>query len=324
MLKIRPQRATFLLVIVPILLFASSCGSTTDTVGVSYTPPFVPVTFTINSNGTISVQGNLSIESPVGTFALEANVANTLQPEDNTLFVIVRHKQDGRVVDDVYKIQTGQEEVTVVTNGTTTVDVTEHKVFIDVSKGTIKSIEIKSASPAPTPVPTPVSGKVLFQDSLKNEFGNSDGLHDVGGLTSLECCNGAFGANVTVSVTAEMINYNQAFHDNEREYGIVFSSSPIHDVRFGISPYGKWYFVTNEYENYTLPNTFSSAIRQGLGAFNTLKFTVKGLHYDLFVNGTRVGEGVELRDNQYNPNHSISFVAGGGEVVFSNLLVISN
>jgi WD40 repeat protein len=153
----RAQRATFLLVLVPILLFSSSCGETTATVGVSYTPPFAPVTFTVDSNGTIMVQGNLSIETPVGQFALEANVADTLQAQDNTLFVIIRHNLHGRIVDDVYKIQTGQDEVRVTTNGTTTVDITQHKVFIDASKGSIKSIEVKGVNQQSTPPNTPVA-----------------------------------------------------------------------------------------------------------------------------------------------------------------------
>jgi len=187
--KLARRRANLFMfpIMMGIIFFLSSCGQAAPSVGVSYTPPFAPITFTIDTSGTISVQGNLSIETPVGTFALEANVADTLQPEDNTLLLIIRHKQNGRVVDDAYKIQTRQDEVTVVTNGTTTIDVTQHKVFIDALKGDIKSIEVKDANsdntsstsesnmtptvenvptatpiptsppPAPTPLPYPVS-----------------------------------------------------------------------------------------------------------------------------------------------------------------------
>ncbi len=133
------------------ICFLSSCGQVAPSGGVSYTPPFAPITFTIDTSGTISIQGNLSIETPVGRFALEANVADTLKPEDNTLLLIIRHKQNGSVVDDAYKIQTQQDEVTVVTNGTTTIDVTKHKVFIDASKGDIKSIEVKDGNSDNTP-----------------------------------------------------------------------------------------------------------------------------------------------------------------------------
>src|SRR2546430_10012852 len=98
MMKTRRLRATFLLAIVPILFFASGCGSATETVGVSYKPPFVPVIFAINSNGTISIQGNYSIVTPVGTFGLEANVSDTLQPIDNAFLLVIRHHQIGSVV----------------------------------------------------------------------------------------------------------------------------------------------------------------------------------------------------------------------------------
>ena len=68
MLKISPQRAIFTLPLMIMLFFSSGCGSPTANVEAQYTPPFIPVTFAIDVNGTISIKGNLRIVTPVGTF----------------------------------------------------------------------------------------------------------------------------------------------------------------------------------------------------------------------------------------------------------------
>ena len=126
--------------------------------------------FSIDTNGVISIQGDLSVETFVGTFSLDANVSASLKSEDNTLILLIRHQENGSVVDTEYKIQTGQDDVKVVTNGRTIVDVTQHKVFIDASNGSIQSIEVKDAnseststspSQVPTPTPTPVPTNTL-------------------------------------------------------------------------------------------------------------------------------------------------------------------
>lgn len=187
------------------MLFLSGCGGATPTVSgaLTYKPPFAPVTFAIDTNGTISVQGNFSIATPIGTFGLEANIADSLQPQDNTILLIIRHKQGGKVVDDVYKIQTGQDEVRVVTNGTTVIDVTSHKVFIDASSGSIQSISVRdtrwndqsntsptlvpTSAPAPIPTPTPTPtpsptppppGTILYQADWSNGLNGWKGSPD--------------------------------------------------------------------------------------------------------------------------------------------------
>lgn len=183
-----------------LILFASACGSSpVTTIGATYQPPFAPVIFSIDSSGTISVQGNLSIETPIGRFGIEASIADNLQPENNTLLLIIRHQQNGKVVDDAYKIQTGQDEVRVVTNGTTIIDVKQHKVFIDASKGNIQSIEVQDANsqststnsspiPAPTPIPTPTptpEPRLYRADWSKGMDGwmtSDDDWHTVNGL----------------------------------------------------------------------------------------------------------------------------------------------
>jgi len=93
MVKSLLTRASFLFFLPSLLLFLSSCGETTPTYKVTY-QPFIPVTFSIDTNGNISIQGNLAIETPVGIFTLSAGVSGRPQPDNNTLLLIIRHKQD--------------------------------------------------------------------------------------------------------------------------------------------------------------------------------------------------------------------------------------
>src|SRR5947207_3390026 len=149
MVKIRRLQTIFLLPVLALTLLTSACGGIGAGVSVSYTPPFPfpPITISINTDGSISFQAATDkLVTDIGTFTVAANVFASLKPEDNTLLLVIRHKQGGNVVDNAYKIQTGQDEVRVTTNGTTTVDVTLHKVFIDASKGSIQNIEVKDAN----------------------------------------------------------------------------------------------------------------------------------------------------------------------------------
>ncbi len=136
---------TFPLIIM--LSFLSSCGAKAK---VTYQPPFIPINFSIDTTGTISIQGYGSVETPVGTFSISTNVFTQVQPEENILILVIRHKEYGSIVDTEYEIQTGQEDVKVVTNGTTTVEVTQQKIFIDASNGDIQTIEVKGDNPSST------------------------------------------------------------------------------------------------------------------------------------------------------------------------------
>jgi WD40 repeat protein len=164
MLQISPKRAIFTFPLIIVLFLTSACGETTSstssTLGVGFKPLFSPIAFFINTDGSITIQGDLSFETPIGEVVIEASASSTLQSQDNTLLakeddtsliVVIRHKQNDQIVDDGYKIQTGQDEVRVTTNGITTIDVTAHQVFIDASKGSIQSIEVKDANPGSTP-----------------------------------------------------------------------------------------------------------------------------------------------------------------------------
>src|SRR2546421_84236 len=117
-------------IVLGIIFFLSSCGGPSVNVGVTYKPPFAPIIFTIDSSGNISIQGDASIVTAIGTFSLTADVSAKLQPTDNTILLIIRHQQNGSVVDTAYQINS-QQEVTVVLDGKSTIRVTNKRVTID-------------------------------------------------------------------------------------------------------------------------------------------------------------------------------------------------
>src|SRR5579859_1938717 len=132
-------------ILVFLVLFISSCATGPVIPVISYKPPFIPVTFSIDIHGNISFQADASLVTSIGTFSV--GVTTSTQPEDGTLLLTIRHKQNGTLVDSMYKIQTDQDEVTVVVNGTTTIQVTKNSILIDASKSDIKTITVKGSPP---------------------------------------------------------------------------------------------------------------------------------------------------------------------------------
>ena len=141
---------------ITLVVFISGCN---QTVGFAYTPPFIPITFHINTSGNISLSVSGSIITEVGTFALDAETSSSVQPQTGSLVVIIRHRQGGSIVDTVYRIQTDQEKVIVVTNGRTIIQITDNSVTIDASDGSVQSITITDAQ---------TQAKILLYDPLKD------------------------------------------------------------------------------------------------------------------------------------------------------------
>jgi hypothetical protein len=75
------------------------------------------------------------------------------------------------------------------------------------------------------------------------------------------------------------------------EYGVMFRASDEGDYTFGINENtGEFYLVLyfNEDNTFLIDYTTTSAIRQGEP--NQLSVTAVGSHFDLFINGEKVGE----------------------------------
>jgi hypothetical protein len=127
------------------LLLVSACQP--SRVKVEYRPLFIPVKLVIDNRGNVSVEGEASLVTPVGVFSIGAEYE--LKREDDGLLVIIRDQKKGtNGFDTIYRIHSGGDEFVAVVNGTTTIQIMNRQILIDVSDGSVKSIEFKEASAA--------------------------------------------------------------------------------------------------------------------------------------------------------------------------------
>jgi hypothetical protein len=157
-----------------LLLVTTSCRSSV-TAGVAYQLPIIPINFaldfTIPSDGPISVGGSIGIVTELGTFSAEADVTPYNNPAHNNpgpnaTLVIIRHQSStGELVDSVYRIRTG-EELVVVINGRTVLDIFNREIVINAVAGQITKLTVKNAlditGPVITRVTTYVQGVLVY------------------------------------------------------------------------------------------------------------------------------------------------------------------
>ncbi|MFH1855432.1 MAG: hypothetical protein ABH810_03465 [bacterium] len=122
-----------------VILFLVGCSTS-----VSYKPPLLPVKFVIDNTGKISVVGEISLVTFIGEFSIGAEY--TINSEPDNILVIIRDQSRGsHGLDTIYRVHTNGDELTVVLNGETTVQVANKQVIIDVTNAEVKSIEFKRA-----------------------------------------------------------------------------------------------------------------------------------------------------------------------------------
>jgi hypothetical protein len=199
-------------------------------------------------------------------------------------------------------------------------------------------------NPSPTPVvthPIPTGPTVLLQSSLTPAPSNwvsgastgclfaSDGLHiknAVGCALPVEGFEDQTGywqnGRITVQVKqiAGPVTGTYGLNLGGRSNAGVFVAD-----RFDIDSTGKWFFRECYLNNCadTVGLTANPAIHAGLGATNTLEVRINGAHFDLFVNGTKVGQA----DDSAYPNSSghASLECGDNvEVVSTNLTLATD
>src|SRR3712207_2202319 len=95
--------------IAALIILGTSCNSAM-TGQVGYSTPFA--TFTIDTAGNVSVLPFASIVTPVGVFFVGAQASYDLTPDKGTL-LIIRHRRDGKLVDEVFHIATNDEIVAI-------------------------------------------------------------------------------------------------------------------------------------------------------------------------------------------------------------------
>lgn len=142
----RAWRAGIRLALALALLGAvSSCGSGVQPT-VAYQPDILPIKINVSADG-VSVEGSKDIITPIGVFSIGAQYALP-EREEETIYVIVRDRKKGNVgYDTVYKVRTGKDSFSAIVNGTTSIEVHDGQVIIDVTDGSIQTIEFKRAGP---------------------------------------------------------------------------------------------------------------------------------------------------------------------------------
>ena len=123
-----------------------------------YKPPFVPLTFKIDTSGAISLEFSHQINTPIGAFSIEGGVS---QDEPGSTVLDIRHLKNGNTVEDAYRIC--QDKVVVTLNGQTRVETSNGRVFIDATKGTVTSIEIGQGPANPSPEPSSSDRPVVYR-----------------------------------------------------------------------------------------------------------------------------------------------------------------
>jgi len=149
------------------------CQAGEPGVGVFWKPPFLPFKLRLGTDG-VSVQGDASIVTPIGSFGIDASAPIIESPkptmirnvsvEKNDLLLVVRNTRQWG--DKIYKISDGKD-ISVFTDGETMITAANGNVVIDVSNGNVREIkfagkiETLSGSPNRT---IPVELKIWHQD----------------------------------------------------------------------------------------------------------------------------------------------------------------
>lgn len=142
-----PLRVVARVMLAAMLLAVTGCAGTD--VKATFHPALLPVKLEWGPSG-VQVVGETSIVTPIGVFSMSAEHALWAK-SSNALYVIFRdsgRSLEGSTVpgiDTVWEVRSGGGQFTAVINGTAVIQVTDQEVLIDVTDGTLKVIEFKSA-----------------------------------------------------------------------------------------------------------------------------------------------------------------------------------
>jgi hypothetical protein len=117
---------------------------------IKYKPPFLPVFISVNSSGNLSIGGEKSITSFLGTFSIGADYSIYQQEKYTT--VVIRNLLKNN--EQAYKVYTDGDELTVVADGNTRIEIKDRWILVQV-KGSA-DIRFKTAEkPSPKVNPAP-------------------------------------------------------------------------------------------------------------------------------------------------------------------------
>jgi len=107
------------------LLFLAACQPTG---GLAYTPPFIPVTFSIDANWHISVTVGAKITGFLGTLSVESGITAGLSSDSTQVSIV---NIDNPAIQQVYAIQE-HDTMTLCINGQAEEQISAHSVVVTV------------------------------------------------------------------------------------------------------------------------------------------------------------------------------------------------
>lgn len=122
-----------------IMLLFSGCGEAVPEL--SYSPPALPITITLNNKGELSISPTASVVTFIGTFEVGVNIPLTQNAKESGILLIIRD-YNAKPPDKVFRVKVGKN-ITVTTNGRTVVTIDSQGVaVVDITNSRIESIEI--------------------------------------------------------------------------------------------------------------------------------------------------------------------------------------
>jgi hypothetical protein len=126
---------------------------------VSYKPPFVPISVSINEKGELSVRFDASVVTPIGTFSLNVTPRYALDDDDGLLEIL--HNRFGEPVRSLFVVdQFGKGEAEMTVSGGEDVQKSgdQKKTTIEVEPGAQEfTIEVDDGDEVATPETTSVT-----------------------------------------------------------------------------------------------------------------------------------------------------------------------
>lgn len=316
-----------------------------------YKPPFVPVQISVSTNGSLSLDLTQSIVTPIGTFSIAENVSVNRPPVLSTVLLVIRHKVKSAIIDEAFQVDA--EDITVVLDGETNLRVSNKRIFVDASKGTVRKIEVKSGEvpregsqgktfDATLPLVDPLTLSNHASGWHADQYCRfaSDGYHRSTipvNYAGAGCANGTVvigNADISVDVTliARTPDSEQSSRSFDTGIGVVVRAN--NPISLAVREDGTWLVNPPERARSGFDTSTSSHsgglegsgqgfIKKGAGVSNRLRIVLVEFHAEFFVNGVRLGE-VDL-SNSNDPrgrNNTIRLHAHGySHAVFTNLVV---
>ncbi len=300
-------------------LFMTGCAVTGSA---SYRPPFLPLRFTIDTAGHVSLQLDATISTEIGDFGVGAAAENDLTPPPGGILVFVQRLFDGEPTDAVFGVSQDASEKIIIIDNDITLKVIGRIVSIDAKKHHTILIT------------TPQAQDGLY-DSLKGGNDNgwsaddgcafqSDGYHITD--DNPDTTNGCIVPFDAVADAQASVTVQQISGDTGAEYGFLFRASSSADFKycqcyaFAISSDGHWEFTKTVRDQLSEISSWqtSDAIHTGLNAVNTLAVDAQNTHFAFFINGTQVGEA---DDSSIISGETALNVSPDTECVFTDFLL---